>query len=120
MTSLSTPHKVGHISGFVLALANLTTAAVPGPPLPVVIFGAVVGLTCLALLTVSWVRGSTGARRVAAVLLALAALSAIPAFFVPEVSSGTQLVAGFGILWTVATIVLLFYPDRQSALAGAR
>jgi len=127
MTSISGPRRAGHILGIVVGVAHLSALAVPsggedsGPPLPVLAIGAVIGLAVIALLILSWRRDQRGPRRIAAVLLVLAGLGALPGLLVADVPAPLQVSAGILVLLTIATVVLLFYPQRDSAaLVDAR
>lgn len=121
MASTNGRRKAGHILGGVLAAAHIAAIGVPaeegepGPPLAVLMVGAVVGLVILALLVRSWRADSRGARRVAAVLLLLAALGALPGLLVAGVPVALQIGAGLLVLLTIAAVVLLFSPQRAAA-----
>lgn len=121
MTQLSRPHVAGHVLGILLGLTHLSFLGVPtdgeeaGPPLAVLILGAVVGLAVVVLLIRSWRRDAQVPRRIAAVLLVLAALGALPGLLVADVGVALQLGAGGLVLLTVAALVLLFYPQRGVA-----
>jgi len=121
MTSISGPRKAGHILGIILGAVHLSVLAAPsagedsGPPLAVLAIGAVIGLAVIALLIQSWRRDQRGPRRIAAVLLVLAGLGALPGLLVADVPAALQVGAGILVLLTIATVVLLFYPQRDSA-----
>jgi hypothetical protein len=123
MAQLSAPRKAGHVLGITLAAIHLASLALPtgsgeeGPPLPVLIGGALIGVAVIILLVQSWRADARGPRRIAAVLLALAGLAALPGLLVADVAPALRLVAGLVVLMTIATIVLLFYPQRQPAIA---
>jgi hypothetical protein len=53
--------------------------------------------------------------RAAAVLLAITALTALPAFFVAGMAAWIRLFAGLYVLGTIAAIVLLFSPGPRRA-----
>ena len=127
MTSISGPRRAGHMLGIVVGVAHLSALAVPsggedsGPPLAVLAIGAVIGLAVIALLIQSWRRDQRGPRRIAAILLVLAGLGALPGLLVADVPAALQVGAGILVLLTIATVVLLFYPQRDSAaLVDAR
>jgi hypothetical protein len=86
----------------------------------VIVLGYVLGLLVIGLLGISWVKDVAIARRIAAVLMIMGAMSALPAFAVPAVPLWARLIAGIAILATIACIILLFYPDRSSAVAANR
>lgn len=126
MTSITGPRRAGHILGITVGVAHLAALAIPsgedsGPPLPVLAIGAVIGLAIIALLIQSWRRDQRGPRRIAAVLLVLAALGALPGLLVADVAAPLQVIAGILVLLTIATVVMLFYPQHDSAeLVDAR
>ena len=120
MNEYSSRQRAGFILGAVVAFANLPGAFVPtgdddggGPPLEILIFGAAAAVIIMGLLYKAWSSGSRGALRVAAGLLIVVALTAVPAFFVPDVPAGLRLFAGLYILGTIVSVVLLFSPSRQ-------
>ncbi|MGK2875529.1 MAG: hypothetical protein ACSLEW_07790 [Nocardioides sp.] len=118
MAQLSRPQVAGHVLGIVLGLAHLSILGAPtdgeeaGPPLAILILGAVVGLAVVVLLIYSWRRDAHAPRRIAAVLLVLAALGALPGLLVADVEVALRLAAGGLVLLTVIALVLLFYPQR--------
>lgn len=126
MAQLSPPRTAGHVLGIVLGAAHVSFLGVPtdgeesGPPLPVLLIGAAIGLAVIALLVWSWRLDARGPRRIAAVLLVLAALGVLPGLLVPDVGAALQFAAGAFVLLTVASIVLLFFPQRVAATVPAR
>jgi uncharacterized membrane protein YfcA len=118
---LTTPQKAGHVIGVALGLDMVTTLYSEGTgddatPVPVLAVIAAMMVCILALLAWSWAKDSRLHRRIAAVLLVLNALLAVPGLFVPDVATWLRIDAGFCVLATIAAIVLLFYPDRRAAL----
>jgi undecaprenyl pyrophosphate phosphatase UppP len=122
---LTTPQKVGHVVGFTLGLDMLTTLygegtgddATPAPVLAVI----VVMMVCiLALLVRSWTKDSRVHRRIAAVLLVVNALLAVPGLFLSDIATWLRVDAGLCVIATIAAIVLLFYPDRPAGLRPRR
>jgi hypothetical protein len=69
----------------------------------------------LALLMRSWAKNSRVDRRIAAVLLVVNALLAVPGLFLPDVATWLRIDASLCVIATIAAIVLLFYPDRRAA-----
>jgi hypothetical protein len=119
---LTTPQKAGHVIGFALGLDMVTTLFSEGTgddatPLPVLAIIVVMMLLILGLLARSWASGRSLPRRIAAVLLVLNALLAVPGLFVPDVATWMRIDAGVCVLATIAAIVLMFYPDRRAVLA---
>jgi len=120
MNQYSSRQRAGFVLAALVAFANLPGAFVPtgdddggGPPIGILIFGAVAAIVIMGLLYKAWRDGSRGALRVAAGLLILTALSAVPAFFVEDVPAALRLFAGLYILGTIVSVVLLFSPSRQ-------
>jgi peptidoglycan/LPS O-acetylase OafA/YrhL len=114
------PRRWGHVLGIALGVLHVASLAIPtepgeaGPPLAVLVVGGVLGLAVVVLLVLSWRGDARGPRRVAAVLLVLAGLGALPGMLVADVPVGLQVVAGVLVLLTIAAVVLLFYPDRAA------
>jgi hypothetical protein len=73
----------------------------------------------LALVVAAW-RGVRRAVVPLVVLRALSALSAVPAFFEPDVPGGLQAAAGAGIVLTVLGLALTLAPSRRPVEAGVR
>src|SRR5689334_13062427 len=118
---LTTRQKVGHVIGFALGLDMITTLYTEGTgedatPAPVLALIVVIMLLILGLLAWSWAGNRRAPRRIAAVLLVLNALLAVPGLFVPDVATWLRIDAGVCVLATIAAIVLMFYPDRRVAL----
>lgn len=127
MTTISGRRKAGHVLGIALGVANLGALAVPtgsgesGPPFAVLAVGAFLGAAVVALLVRSWRHDERGPRRIAAVLLVLAAVGALPGLLVADVPVALQAAAGALVVLTIATVVLLFSPEPASGhLADAR
>lgn len=79
----------------------------PGPPIEVLVGGAVLGLVSLALIALVW-RGARGVVGwVLVALRVLSALLAVPAFIVPEVPTVWVVLAAVYILLTVVGVVLV-------------
>src|SRR5690349_18508658 len=119
MTEITDRRRTGFVLSAVVAFCNIPLAFVPtddkdgGPPVGVMIFGAVAAVVILALLRWAYVSGKAAAIRIAAGLMVLVALSAVPAFFVDGVPVWAQLAAGAYIVATVISLSLLFAPSRQ-------
>jgi hypothetical protein len=118
-SSLSRRRKAGHVLGIVLGVAHVSVLGVPsdgedaGPPLPVLVVGAAIGLAVIILLVQSWRHDSGTARRVAGGLLVLAALGALPGLLVADVGLALRLAAGALIGLTVAAVTLLVSPQSS-------
>jgi hypothetical protein len=89
------------------------------PPMVIAIAGSVLGAISLALVVAAW-RGVRRAVVPLVVLRALSALSAVPAFFEPDVPGGLQAAAGAGIVLTVLGLALTLAPSRRPVEAGVR
>jgi len=128
MNQIDGRHRAGLVLGILLGLSN-TIPVFPtggddagspaGPPIEVAVFGIVAGVLIAGLLALAWRRRSRALVRVAAVLMVLTALSAVPAFFVSGVPSWVVAGAGVYVLTTVVALVLMFAPERRSAPVGA-
>jgi uncharacterized membrane protein len=120
MNSYSSRQRTGFILAAIVAFSNLPGAFVPtgdddggGPPIGILIFGAVAALLILGLLYRAWRSESEGSLRVAAGLMIVVALTAVPAFFVSDVPAAVRLFAGLYILGTIVSVVLMFSPARR-------
>ena len=128
-TPISSRRKAGLVLGIVVGLVNVPGSFVPGgetetgsptgPPLFILLFGLVAGILIAGLLAAAWVRRSRALVRVAAVVMVLVALSAVPAFFMPDVPAWIVAFAGLYVLATVAALVLLLAPERQPVPVAA-
>jgi hypothetical protein len=120
---ISGRQKAGYILGLIVGFTNIPGAFVPGgdtesgaptgPPVEILAFGVVAGGLIMALLALAWRTGRRPLVRVAAVLMILVALTAIPAFFIDTVPAWVKLFAGAYVLATLASLVLLFSPSRR-------
>ena len=118
---LTTPQKAGHLIGLALGLDMLTTLYSEGTgddatPVPVLAVIVVMMIAILALLVRSWASNRRVPRRVAAVLLVINALLAVPGLFLPDVATWLRIDAGVCVIATIAAIVLMFNPDRRAGL----
>ncbi|GAB4011531.1 hypothetical protein [Nocardioides ultimimeridianus] len=120
MSDLTAPKRAGHVLAVAVTVANAAggAAALPqhssGPPTPVIVISIAIALVVVALLVVSWRENRVAPRRIASVLMIVAALAAVPAFLVPGVATGLELTAGVYVLLTMLAVVLLFYPERRT------
>jgi hypothetical protein len=89
------------------------------PPMSIALIGAGLGLISIVLVILAW-RGRLAAAIALVVLRLLSALTAVPAFLVPDVPTGSMIAAGFGIGLTVVGAVLVFAGLRRPAVVGAR
>src|SRR6188768_201247 len=106
MTSVS---RAGLI---VLGLLSLVSLSSPlwtdgqHPPMMIALIDAGIGLICLILVALAW-PGRTWAAITVVVLRLLMALTAVPAFLVPGVPTGSMITAGVGIGFTVVGAALV-------------
>jgi hypothetical protein len=122
MPRYSTLNKVGFVLAIVNGLVNVTSVANPtpegqnGPPMVILVVDAVLGLGIIVAVLIGWLRGRRAAIRAATAMLILAAITALPAFVVPDIPAG--LVAGVGVyvLLTIVTIVLMLKPARTAGV----
>lgn len=113
--ALSTLLGLGDVAS-VFSLQEAFDPSQPGPPLEVLVFAAVMGAVTVLACALAWAgRWRTPAVRIAAVSRILSAITALPAFFVPDVPAGLVAVAGGGVLVTVVAVVLLLVRPRPRA-----
>lgn len=86
------------------------------PPMAIAAVGAVIGVISLALVAAAW-RGVRRAVVPLVVLRVLSALSAVPAFFEPDVPGAAKAAAGIAIVLTVLGLSLTLAPSRTMASA---
>jgi hypothetical protein len=105
------------VSPFVLAGADDGPDAA-GPPMPVLVVGAVLGLITLLAVVYTWRTGNRIGARVIAGIRVIAALLAVPAFFVSGVAPGVVALAAVVMVVTVVTIVLVLSRPSAATPAG--
>jgi hypothetical protein len=82
----------------------------------ILVVDAVLGLGIIVAVLIGWLRGRRAAIRAATAMLILAAITALPAFVVPDVPAGLVAAAGVYVLLTIVTIVLMLKPVRASGV----
>jgi len=105
----TTATTVGLVLAGLLGLADaigVVTGGVDGPPMGVVVAGAVLGVITLVGVVLGW-RGSRAGIAVAAVTRVLSALTAVPAFFVDDVPAPAVGLAAVGVIVTLIAVGLL-------------
>jgi hypothetical protein len=118
--TFSTKNKVGFVLAILFAVPNLFGPLFPtpdgeaGPPMLVLALGAVLGLVTIAAVALGWARGNRAAIRVASAAIIVAAVTALPAFFVPEVPAGLRVIAAASVLLAIITVVLMLTPARPT------
>ena len=112
--------RTGLVLAALLGLADVVSVLFPtpdgevGPPLPILVLGALLGAATLAAVIVAWRTGRRGALRIVAGTRVLSAISALPAFF-GDVPVALKLVVAVAIVLTVVSVVLVLSPARRSA-----
>lgn len=89
------------------------------PLMAVALVASVIGLASLALIVSAW-RGARRAVVPLVVLRVLSALTAVPAFFTPDVPTAGIVAAAAVMALTIVGIALMLPALRQSSVAGAR
>lgn len=119
MSPTTNRQKVGLVLAGLLSAVNIPFAFFPtpdgetGPPMAILIVGAILGVIGLVAVVIAWRSGSRAAIRVAAGALIINLLTSLPAFFV-DVPAGVKLGVGVSVLLTVLAIVLMFAsPSRR-------
>ncbi|MEU6414864.1 hypothetical protein [Microbispora sp. NPDC046933] len=104
--------RVGLVLAGVLAIGDIVTSIPQFADDPVVPLAVVVlGLLSLAATPFAWA-GATWARNVVIVARVLAALTAVPAFFLPGLPAGWVVAAASGIVLSLVVAVLLLAGTR--------
>lgn len=112
----STKFRVGLVLAILLGLANLPFLLIPtpegedGPPMAILVLGAVLGVVSVVAAVLAWRTGSRTAVRVTAACVIVNAIVSVPAFFV-DVDPGIKVAVTVSVLLSVLCVVLLF--DRS-------
>ena len=120
----STRNKAGFVLALLLSLPNLLAPLFPtpegevGPPMLVLVLASVLGLVTIGAVALAWARGSRSAVRVAAAAIIVAAVTALPAFFAPDVPAGLRVLAAVSVLASIIAVVLMLTPARPAAGQG--
>ena len=118
----STTTRAGLIIAGLLGVADLamlgSIGADGGPPVVVIALSAVLGVITLGAVAPAW-RGSRPAAIAITATRSLSALTAVPAFFVEEASSGFVALAAVLVVLTIAAIALLVPAIRATTPAAA-
>ena len=111
----------GLVLAGLLGLADLATPLVTDgehPPMVVALIGAALGLATLAAIVPAW-RGGRGAAWTVVATRLVSAVTALPAFIVPDVPAEAVLAAGVGVAVTLlACGVIVTSLTRRTAGAG--
>ena len=117
---VTTRRRVGLGISLALSVANLASLASPtpagetGPPLVVLVVGALLGVVGLVGSVLGWRSGNRKVLRVVAGAVIVMALLATPAFFFP-VPAGLKALVGVTTLLSIAAVVLVLSPARVPA-----
>jgi hypothetical protein len=119
---LSTKNKIGLIIAGLLGIGDVifffimpTPEGEVGPPLGILILGALCGVVTVIAVVIAWARASRGAIRVAAGARIVSMLTALPAFFV-DVGADVKISVTVVVILTVTCVVLMLSPARQTSL----
>lgn len=115
---LTTKNKVGLVLAALLGLSDLLSLLVPqgdgqdngdvaGPPLPVLIAGAVLGVITLVAVVYTWRTANRVGSRIIAGSRILSILGALPAFFVSGVPAFVVALVAVIVVLTIVTIALV-------------
>ena len=106
--------KVGLVIASLLAVSDLTAPFMPappeatnGPPMAVLIAGAVLGLITLAAVVYTWRTGNRLGARIVAGSRILSMIGALPAFFVDGIPAFIVAIVGLGVVLTIVAVVLV-------------
>jgi len=119
MNTLSTRAKIGFWLSVVLAVADIAGSLAPlppdgeGPPMVVMVFAAVMGVATLVAAVLAARTGSRAALRIMAVTRILSAITALPAFFVPDVPALFVAWGAATVVLTIVAVVLLMSRSRE-------
>jgi hypothetical protein len=118
---LSKLNKAGLVVAFLLGLADMTGPFTPpdpdahaGPPYPVLLVGAVLGLITIVAGVVAWRTAKRGAVRMVAGARIISMILALPAFFV-DVPAWLKVLVGVVVILTVAIVVMVLTPAHRPA-----
>ena len=117
----STRNKAGFVLAILVSLPNLVGPLFPtpegevGPPMLVLVLGSVLGVVTIAAVALAWARGRRPAVRVASAAIIVAAVTALPAFFAPDVPAGLRVFAAVSVLVSIIAVVLMLTPARPDA-----
>lgn len=110
MTRPSTVAKVGLAICALLGVLDIVSlggiGADDGPPVPIVLLGALLGLITLWGVRIAW-RGQRKGATIVIVARVISALTALPAFFVDDVPDWVVPVVSVGLLLTVIGVGLV-------------
>ena len=120
VTATSPKLRAGLAISAFLGLVNIPFLFVPtpdgqeGPPFPVLILSALVGLVSVVCAIVAWRSGNRLAIRINAAALLLNALTSLPAFFV-DIDAWIKVGAAVSVVLTVVALVLTLRRETTRA-----
>ncbi len=113
--------RTGLVIAAVLGVADIATlggaGSEDGPPLPVTVAAAVLGLITLVAVAYGW-RGRRAAVGTVVAARVLSAIGAVPAFFAEDVPAPFVVAAAVLVVLTVAAVALLIPPLRRQPAAA--
>jgi hypothetical protein len=118
LAPLSKLNKAGLVIAFLIGLSDLTGPFQPtpdgqeGPPYPILVLGAVLGLITVVGVVIAWRSGRRGAIRVVAGARIISMITALPAFFV-DVPAALKVIVGLFVILTVASVAMMLAPARR-------
>ena len=122
--SLTGRNRAGLVITFLLGVSNIPSVGMPsggngsdgsdGPPFGVLVLGSICGLVMVVGCWLGWRAGNRAAVRIAAGASILAALSAVPAFFV-NVPAGIKILVAVSVVVTFVGVVLMLSPERRNS-----
>lgn len=113
--------RVGLALAAVLGVADVVAVFFPtpegelGPPFPILLLSALLGVVTLVAVAMAWRTGRRGALRVTAGARVLSAITTLPAFFVP-IPAWLMLLAAVSVVLTVVCVVLVLAPAPRAAV----
>jgi hypothetical protein len=118
VVTFSKLNKTGFVLALLLGLGDLASPlmsgppdAQAGPPLPILLLDALLGLITVVAVIWGWRAGRRGPIRIAAGARIVSMITALPAFFNP-VPAAIQLLVGFIVVVTIACVALMLLPSR--------
>jgi hypothetical protein len=122
-TALSTRNKAGLVLAGLLGLADIVSLGAigqpdsgeAGPPVPVLIASAILGVITLIVMVYTWRTANRAGARLVAGTRVLSAITSLPAFFVSDVSPGLVALAAGGIIVTLIAVGLVLSRPAQPA-----
>jgi hypothetical protein len=121
--SFSGRNRAGLIITFIIGLTNVPSILAPsgdnadgssdGPPFAINLLDSILGVVMVVVCWLAWRNGNRAFVRIAAGTAILAALTAVPAFFV-DVSSAIKVLVGVAVVVTFVAVVLMLSPERRN------